>query len=173
MNPFPGINPYIESERYWDDFHSTFLPLLREALLDLLPSHYDAMLNEQALLLTPDDTKLRKPDIAITHRPMDTQETQGGVATLVQSPPVMMEMLPITLIEENLLWVEVVNRDDRSLVTSIELLSPSNKDSRGRDDFRAKRNALLLAGVHLVDIDLLLGGDRFEFAIRKPANLTA
>jgi hypothetical protein len=168
-NPFPGVNPYIECEHYWDDFHSQFLVSLRESLLDVLPAQYDAMINEQALLLTPDDKKLRKPDVAVTDRPdLPQQREPGGVATLPVPAPVVIEMLPLTMIEEKLVWVEIVNRDDRSLVTSIELLSPSNKDSRGRDDFRAKRNALLLAGVHLVDIDLLLAGERFEFRQALP-----
>lgn len=165
-NPFPGVNPFVELERYWDDFHSEFLVSLRHALLDVLPAQYDAMINEQALLLTPDDKKIRKPDIAVTDSSSRPSSSTTSSTTLATESPIVMEMLPLTLVEEKLLWLEVLNRDDRSLVTSIELLSPSNKDSRGRDDFRAKRNALLLAGAHLVDIDLLLGGERFEF--RQP-----
>jgi hypothetical protein len=31
-SPFPGMNPYLEQESVWQDFHQTFIPLLRELL---------------------------------------------------------------------------------------------------------------------------------------------
>lgn len=42
----------------------------------------------------------------------------------------------------------------------LELLSPSNKEHSGRGLYLAKRNALLVQGIHLFELDLLLGGDR-------------
>lgn len=33
-SPFPGIDPYLESQGYWPDFHHTFINYLREALAD-------------------------------------------------------------------------------------------------------------------------------------------
>jgi hypothetical protein len=26
-SPFPGVDPYIESQHYWPDFHATFFAL--------------------------------------------------------------------------------------------------------------------------------------------------
>jgi len=168
MNPFPGVNPYIEAEWYWGDFHTHFLVELSLQLLDRLPGNYDARIKEQALLLTPDEKKIREPDISVTQSgtPYRGSEAKSVGGTAVANEPVLLEMLPLTLIEETLVWIEIIHREDDELITSIELLSPTNKDTRGREDFRAKRNALLRAGVHLVDLDLLLGGDRFEF--REP-----
>jgi hypothetical protein len=50
----------------------------------------------------------------------------------------------------------------RRLVTSIEVLSPSNKIRRsvGWKKYLRKRQALLLGKANLVEIDLLRGGDR-------------
>jgi hypothetical protein len=50
----------------------------------------------------------------------------------------------------------------RRLVTSIEVLSPSNKKQRslGRRKYLRKRQALLLGKANLVEIDLLRGGER-------------
>jgi hypothetical protein len=31
-SPFPGMNPYLEQEDAWRDFHEAFLPTAREAL---------------------------------------------------------------------------------------------------------------------------------------------
>jgi hypothetical protein len=53
-------------------------------------------------------------------------------------------------------------KPERRLVTSIEVLSPSNKrrGSLGWKKYLRKRQALLLGKANLVEIDLLRGGDR-------------
>jgi hypothetical protein len=52
----------------------------------------------------------------------------------------------------------------------IELLSPSNKERPGRDLYLAKRSALLVQQVHLVELDLLLGGRRLPMRRPLPKN---
>jgi hypothetical protein len=55
-------------------------------------------------------------------------------------------------------YLEVRDRQGRELVTVIELLSPSNKQpGDDREQYLAKRRALLRTPVHLVEIDLLRG----------------
>src|SRR5262249_49911163 len=51
---------------------------------------------------------------------------------------------------------------DGRLVTTVEVLSPSNKrpGTPGWDLYQRKRQSLLLGGVSLVEIDLLRGGTR-------------
>jgi hypothetical protein len=51
---------------------------------------------------------------------------------------------------------------EQRLVTSIEILSPSNKRPRapGYDLYLCKRQSLLLGDANLVEIDLLRGGSR-------------
>ena len=63
-------------------------------------------------------------------------------------------------------WIEILHRPERSLVTTLELLSPSNKEESGLHRYRDKRFALLLQNVHLVEVDLLLGGRRLP--LRDP-----
>jgi Protein of unknown function (DUF4058) len=36
-SPFPGMDPYLESPRYWQDFHGSFITYAREALQSQLP----------------------------------------------------------------------------------------------------------------------------------------
>jgi hypothetical protein len=31
-SPFPGMNPYLEQEEAWHDFHERFMPVAAEAL---------------------------------------------------------------------------------------------------------------------------------------------
>ena len=67
-SPFPGIDPYLEGQGLWPDFHATFIGCWREALLDQLPSGYDARIGERVNLidLTEGRTKEIGPDVAVT-----------------------------------------------------------------------------------------------------------
>jgi hypothetical protein len=56
--------------------------------------------------------------------------------------------------------IEILHRPERSVVAILELLSPTNKEEPGRSDYLAKRNAVLRHPVHLVELDLLIGGHR-------------
>jgi hypothetical protein len=58
-------------------------------------------------------------------------------------------------------YLEIRDRENRQLVTVLELLSPSNKrPGRDRDQYEDKRNALLSGTANFVEIDLLRGGPR-------------
>ena len=64
-------------------------------------------------------------------------------------------------------FIRILRRTDRRLVAVVELLSPSNKKG-DRRDYLAKRQALLREKVHLVELDLLLGGRRVPMAAPLP-----
>ena len=59
-------------------------------------------------------------------------------------------------------YIEIVNvKSGHRVITSIEVLSPANKHAgEGQRLFRQKRDDMQRAGVNLVEIDLLRGGDR-------------
>src|SRR5262249_37321858 len=57
-------------------------------------------------------------------------------------------------------YIEILHRPDRALVAVLELLSPANKEEPGRGDYLAKRGGLLRQPVHLIELDLLLKGQR-------------
>jgi hypothetical protein len=65
-------------------------------------------------------------------------------------------------------YIEILHRPERSLVAVLELLSPANKEEPGRRDYLAKRNALLRHPIHLVEVDLLLGGRRLPPEDNRP-----
>jgi hypothetical protein len=56
--------------------------------------------------------------------------------------------------------LKILSRPDRTLVTVIELLSPSNKIDPSRRDYLTRRNAILGQAIHLVELDLLVSGGR-------------
>ena len=74
--------------------------------------------------------------------------------------PVVGRIFPAVDIERHA-FLEVRARQDLELVTILELLSPSNKKKgTDREQYLAKRRAILASSVHLVELDLLRGGPR-------------
>jgi hypothetical protein len=158
-SPFPGFDPFLESPAFWSDFHATFINYWREAISDALPGEYEAGLGERVYLIEhdPDSRKLVFPDVAVT-RAHDTALRSGDAAVATLEPVT----IPLTILQgPRETFIEIIHRADRSLVTSLELLSPANKHQPGRTEYLAKRNALLYQSVHLVELDLLRGGQRF------------
>lgn len=160
-NPFPGVDPYIESEGRWPDFHARFLTYLCDALLDRLPARYEASIDEQFRLVeVPDEVQVVEPDVAVllAGEPTGGRGVGGGEAALAVLEPVT---LPVTmrLPHRKERRIEVRRLPERSLVAVVEVLSPTNK-GRHLDDYAAKRLAVLEQDVHLVELDLLRAGHR-------------
>jgi hypothetical protein len=65
-------------------------------------------------------------------------------------------------VEEKEPYLVIRENTSRQVVAVIELLSPTNKrpGSDGRREYLAKRAEILQTRVHLVELDLLLGGQR-------------
>lgn len=47
--PFPGMNPYLEQDDVWHDFHEAFLPRVRDRIAAQLPAHYIVKIDERDL----------------------------------------------------------------------------------------------------------------------------
>jgi hypothetical protein len=165
--PFPGVDPFVEAQGYWPDFHNTFLNYWREALTDRLPDDYEARLDERVQLVDLDEGEKRliKPDIALIQRPRPTRDPQPGGTLVLEA-----ETIPTMILdEEREVYLKILHRSDRSIVTILELLSPANKIDPGRIEYLSRRNAILWQQVHLVELDLLATGRRIP--MRRPLPL--
>jgi hypothetical protein len=49
-SPFPGMNPYLEQPAFWKDFHQTYVPALRDALVGPLAARGYTVRVEETLL---------------------------------------------------------------------------------------------------------------------------
>jgi len=66
-------------------------------------------------------------------------------------------------------YVKVLDRARNRVVTVIEVLSPSNKTTgQDREAYLMKRNEYLGAGVNVVELDLLRGGQRMPWGESQP-----
>src|SRR5262245_35444726 len=89
-SPFPGMDPYLESPLYWQDFHERFLPYTAEMLQPQLPNRYRARIGERVVLeaveraILPDLTVVQHP----TLRDTGVQSPGSGVAVAMDAPTI-------------------------------------------------------------------------------------
>ena len=169
-SPFPGMDPYIESCGLWGDFHGHLIERIHERLAEAVPERYLVRTGERSYhVVVESDEKIERPfvpDVKITapERGKKAKKPSGGVAVVEQVETGEPATLRAFIAEEHReAFVEIYEDDpELRLVTTIEVLSPSNKrpGTEGWELYQRKRRSVLLHGVHLVEIDLLRGGTR-------------
>jgi len=166
-SPFPGMDPYLEDPAFWPDFHATFVNYWREEVAARLPDHYEARLDEQVNLIQIPAGKPKRvrPDVSVT-RDAGADSSHGPSSTVGTLEPTT---VPLLVEEETRqTYIEILRRPDRTLVAVLELLSPANKAPSGRGQYLEKRNVVLRQEVHLVELDLLFGGERMPLDAPYP-----
>ena len=158
-SPFPGMNPYLEQEGVWQDFHQSAIPIIREALMQQIRSRYFVKVEEHLFIheLPGDERRLLgRADVSVTPAPLPARNPAGrGLAAPAFA------RLPTPVDVERHSYLAIRDRENRDLITVLELLSPSNKDSGpDRAQYLAKRRQIIHSPTHLVEIDLLRGGPR-------------
>ena len=163
-SPYPGIDPEIAKQGRWRGFHNAFLIHAQIALLTVLPAGYDVETDHRLELGPGDDQddgsdgRWRWGDVDVVRQGDggSIQPAEGAVATA--DARTFVRHQPINLAPRQT-YARVVAIPDGELVTTIELLSPTNKGS-GYMEFLARREVLLNAGINLVELDLLVEGRR-------------
>jgi uncharacterized protein DUF4058 len=161
------MDPYIEGQQ-WEDFHTDFITGIRAALLPQLRPRYVARIEKRIYLEREPDDEVRpiRPDVAVIRTTLVPAGPPVGSAA--PSPPFS---IPLMMPEEHReAFLEVRLRETGELVTVIEVLSPTNKrrHSDGWREYHSKRDAVLRSPVHLVELDLLRGGERVPTARPLP-----
>lgn len=157
-SPFPGMDPYLEHPDLWPDAHNGLIAAIRDVLAPSLRPHYYVALEERTYLEDPPDLVLvGRPDLAVVGTRRGNGETSaqpGRGATAIEVEVPMSDPVRET-------YLEVRSVGEGDVVTVIELLSPSNKRAgAGRRLYLDKRQTVLATRTHLVEIDLLRGGER-------------
>ncbi len=144
-SPFPGMNPYFEQPAVWRGFHGHMLSQITFTLGPRLDPRYYVELEVRE------------------HLDFDTVELASvdpPTAVLGDSPtgPVT-GRLPRPLKRKHR-WLSIRDTQSREVVTVLDVLSPSNKSGADRGQYLRKRLRILRSAAHLVEIDLLRGGER-------------
>jgi len=142
-------------------FHGGLAEEIRAELNQVLQPRYVARLAPRVVYEEVEIQGRRdvRPDVAVYQpQPPSGESTAGSVA--ISTAPVR-GRVPL---EEplRLYTVEVLQASTRELVTAIEILSPVNKrpGKEAHQEYLKKRRELLRSSVHLMEIDLLRGGER-------------
>jgi hypothetical protein len=155
------MDPFLEDPDLFPDLHDSLIAYLREALQPGLPPSYFARFGRRTWVEV--SRKYIQPDVQLHKHnggPAPVQGgSEGGVAVAVRPQPVIVTV-PHDERRETLVEIYVNKEQGVRLVTSIEVLSPTNKTpgEHGRDLYKRKQQEILESQVNLVEIDLLRGG---------------
>jgi hypothetical protein len=159
------MDPYLESPDWYPGLHGSLITFMKGALQYSLPAGYYAESSQRVWL--EHTRRHTEPDVEVVRSGRSPQKrSRGADLTLLTEPgeagPVVVtvEMTEHGPFKE--LFLEIRRRRGKAIqiVTSIEVLSPSNK-KRGnpaRAKFLEKQRETLESDTHLVEIDLLRGG---------------
>lgn len=154
-SPFPGIDPFIESSNRWNDFHHGMLVAMRTQMNAGLPPEFIARLGTR-VQMTAEDV----PPSA-NSKALSTASHMNGPHRLPQDmgAPGAYEQL----------FIDVLHVPRQRTVAHVEMLCPPNKAGcNDRTAYLATRRDLVHHGVNLVEIDLLLQGERLPMLAPLP-----
>lgn len=169
-SPFPGMDPYIEHPEVWSDFHGDLAGEIRARLNSSIQPRYVARMVPYVTYEVIDVAESRgvRPDVGVWQPQLPAGEAEGVATAVTPAPAESLVPLEVPL---RLYSVEIRAVEDMLLVTAIEILSPVNKRTghQARIDYLRKRRELLRSQAHLMEIDLLRGGERppLERAVPK------
>jgi hypothetical protein len=167
--PFPGMDPYLEMSPFWGDFSPKLLGAISYALLPQVLPRYDVRI-EEYLVVTREEIRLHRlqPDVTIstsgTWQPAAEQHPAESAVAVAE--PTMVELEYPDIEPRMQRRLRLIHRPTGRVVTVMELLSPINK-APGEDGLEAyleMRAELLGSQCHLIELDLLRGGERLPMA---------
>jgi hypothetical protein len=171
------MDPFIETSGLWEDFHDDLIAEIKRQVKRVLPAGYVARTRKRSYVVVAEKNGKEEhsfqPDVSVTG-PATRQaagKRNAAMAPLAETEPVELRAFIESDFEEK--FIDIYELEPRRrLVTSIEVLSPSNKrrSSVGWERYKRKRQALLLGRANLVEIDLLRGGDRMPMLDPWPAS---
>ena len=170
-SPFPGMDPYLENAELWTGVHAALIARIQDQLAQRLMPRYLVSFEDRVYVTTENDPAYRLiyPDVQfVDPRPWSsTRPTPPG--DLVIAEPIRVTEAAEPVRERRL---ELRDATDLSVVTVIEVLSPTNKvgGAEGRASVLQKRQDVYASSTHWVEVDLLRGGVRT--ARRQPAVAT-
>ncbi len=166
-SPFPGMDPFIEGQ-VWKGFHTSFIAVMSEMLVARLRPRYIVQIEDYVYLAREEEEpdRLLEPDLAVVEATPAPATQIGSAAGAVATLAPAMHTLHVPR-RHRQKFLSIRDRQFRNVVTVIELLSPTNKTpGDGYSEYLVKRYNVSYTTAHVVEIDLLRGGQRI--ATREP-----
>jgi hypothetical protein len=164
-SPFPGMNPYLEDPFFWREVHNRLAVALANDLGARLRPHYYAAIETRTYLEDESDGVLVGiPDTIVFAAAPSSQSAIAATATVTLPSVQPQQVRLIEPIEVKERYLEVRRVKTHEVVAVIEILSPKNKRSDGRDSYLKKRQAVFASQTHWIEIDLLRVGQPMPLA---------
>ncbi|MBP90921.1 MAG: hypothetical protein CMJ64_30125 [Planctomycetaceae bacterium] len=164
-SPFPGMDPFLEGQE-WEDFHARLNMAIADAMSPRIEPAYVVRVERRVYLEGPGEEHehWRRADAAIvTTETAESLSPAASSATAVAPTECIVPMPE----ERRATYLVIRDRENMEVVTVIETLSPANKRSGdGRREYLAKREEVISSQAHLVELDLLRGGERMPMNSR-------
>lgn len=174
-SPLPGMDLFLEQPAFWSSFHSRFIVALADAIeAGLTPAYYVEVeartyLDEGDLDQGNGSVLIGIPDAVVVKGTETSTDANGSPVAVQVRPQAVQVPLPEAVTER---YLEIRELATGEVVTALELLSPKNKrPGPGRLAYEQKRRRILGSLTHLVELDLLRGGE--PMAVLGPVAPTA
>jgi hypothetical protein len=160
------MDPYLENPDLWPEVHSRLLVAIADALGPKLRPKYRVAIEKRVYEDVTEGLVIGRPDAAIlptaNREPLQPEGNPAvAVVEAVGVKPITVEPITVELIMPELIqerYLEIREMGTGQVVTTLELLSPSNKRlGRGRQEYLQKRSKIFAGQTHLVEIDLIRG----------------
>jgi len=164
------MNPYLEHPDRWSTVHNRLIVALADFLAPQLLPKYQVDIEKRVYEVLGENSLLvGKPDVTVqrSRRP-DLDVSSNLMVSTVPAAPVKVTVPMMEEVREA--YLEVKEAATQMVVTAIEILSPTNKRSDGRQKYEQKRQRVLDSRTHLVEIDLLREGEPLPIAENSRSN---
>ena len=144
------MDPYLE--RDWSGVHARLIVYAADQLNEQLPGDLCADIERGVQLIEGGsfngEGKNVRPDVAVSRQEAMSSKSSAAVLAVPLTEPIIVDS------PDAQRFIQITDRDGR-VVTAVEILSPSNKDSRGQLEYVAKRRRYKAMGANLVEVDLI------------------
>ena len=161
-SPFPGMDPYLESESSWEIFHGWFIRKLAEQCIPQARALNCYVNVERTVYGEDPDGRLSligKPDMfSATNQLLEDDEPPAESAVPLAAPKAVHEVVldpdEIERHRQQYIFVRHLGKREE-LLAAVELLSFSNKRGTYAKKYREKRALLIDSGAHFMEIDFV------------------
>ena len=125
-SPFPGMNPFLEQNYDWEEFHNHFIYQMQIYLTGRVGTNY--LVKAEVRLILHERSAAERRFIGKADAGIELLHDQtGAAATETLAAPYQLQLPAIEV--EKQPYLEIRDARHRRLITVIELLSPSNNAS--------------------------------------------
>lgn len=157
-SPFPGMDPYLENPELWSEVHNRLIVAIADDLVTQISNRYRVAIEKRTYLSEVEDSLLVGiPDVSIVSQSNGERQSLASAAIALTDEPVTVTIPMVEEVRES--YLEIRETRTAAVIAVVELLSPKNKRAgTGREAYERKRQQVLASITHLVEIDLLRGG---------------